>query len=46
LARGRFLHELQRVVPGFQSADVKITANGGVRRKALQIQGIRLMPED
>lgn len=46
LARGRFLHELQRVVPGFQTVNVKITANGGVRRNALQVQGLRLMPEE
>lgn len=46
LARGRFLHELQRVVPGMQTAKVKITPNGGARRSVLQVQGLRLLPED
>ena len=46
LARGRFLHELQRVVPGIQIAKVKITPNGGARRSVLQVQGLRLLPED
>lgn len=46
LARGRFLHELQRVVPGMQMANVKISAIGGPRRSVLQVRGLRLLPED
>lgn len=45
LARGRFLHELQRVVPGFRTEETKFTPEGGSRRKVLRVHGVRLVPE-
>ena len=45
LARGRFVQELQRVVPGFRSGEAYGTGESGKRRKVLQVWGLRLLPE-
>lgn len=46
LARGRFVHELHRVVPGCRTAEAKERSDSGARRKILRVYGVRLLPED
>ena len=46
LSRGRFAHELQRACPGVRIVEAKMVGETGKRRKVLQVQGIRLLPED
>lgn len=45
LARGRFLQELQRVVPGCRTEEAYGTGESGKRRKVLRVFGLRLLPE-
>jgi putative DNA primase/helicase len=45
LARGRFVDELRRVVPGLQIAETYGKGESGARRKILQVAGLRLLPE-
>jgi putative DNA primase/helicase len=45
LARGRFVHELQRAVPGLQVEAGKTTGESGRRRSILRVRGLRLLPD-
>lgn len=45
LARGRFLQELHRVVPGCRTEEVYGVGESGGRRKILRVWGLRLLGE-
>lgn len=46
LSRARFMHELQRVVPGFRHEDAYQRGDGGTgRRKVLRVWGLRVLQE-
>lgn len=46
MSKQRFLAELQRVVPGFRTADMLTSQAGGQRRrKVLLVHGVRLLPD-